>query len=73
MDLSRANWMVMRPSNVSVEARALGLPGEWRMAFREVDLCLVSCGYLAAMLVLFVVLGLLRWRYALRVHPLHLL
>lgn len=59
--------------SVALEARALGLPGVRRTAFREIAFRSLDYVYLGSVLALFALLALLRWRYGLGVHPLYLL
>lgn len=54
---------------MALEARALGLPGVRRSAFRETAFRPLDCAYLAAVVALFAVLVFLRWRYGLGTHP----
>jgi energy-coupling factor transport system permease protein len=57
---------------MALEARALGLPGVQRTAFREIVFRPLDAIYLVAVVALFGALALLRWRYGLGVHPLYL-
>ncbi len=54
---------------LALEARALGLPGVRRTAFRQVAFRPVDYAYLAVVLTLFAALAFLRWRYGLGAHP----
>lgn len=58
---------------MALEARALGLPGVRRTAFREVAFRSLDYAYLAGVLALFAILAFLRWRYGLGMHPFYLL
>ena len=54
---------------LALEARALGLPGVRRTAFRQVAFRPVDYAYLAVVLTLFAALAFLRWRHGLGAHP----
>ena len=57
---------------MALEARALGLPGVQRTAFREIVFRSLDYVCLAAVVALFVTLTLLRWQYGFGVHPFYL-
>ncbi len=58
---------------MALEARALGVPGVQRTAFREIAFRPLDYVYLAAALALFAGLIWLRWGYGLGAHPFYLL
>jgi energy-coupling factor transport system permease protein len=58
---------------MALEARALGLPGVQRTAFREISFRPLDRVYLAGVLALFTTLIFLRWRLGFGTHPLYLL
>jgi len=58
---------------MALEARALGLPGVRRTAFREISFRPLDYVYLAIVLALFATLAFLRWRHGLGTHPFYLL
>ena len=57
---------------MALEARALGLPGVQRTAFREIAFRPADYAYLVVVLALFSILIFVRFRFGFGAHPLYL-